>query len=117
MNFKVLSNLKHDGKEYKIGDIIELAEVIASSLVEDGIIEKVEETAEDKAKAKAKAKAKEEADAESKADEKNDDDATPVLEEILKKEVDDLTEEEIDILKNAQELNEEDREKFASVLE
>ena len=112
MKFKVLSNLKHDGRDYKAGDIVEIAEEEALSLVEDGVLENTEATEKAKAEAEEKAKAK--------ADEKgndDDDDTTSALEEILKKEVDDLTEEEIEILRSAQELNEEDREKFASVLE
>lgn len=47
MIYKVLSNLKHNGKEYSAGEEISLDEEIAKGLVGDSILEPLEETPEE----------------------------------------------------------------------
>ncbi len=42
MKFKVLSNLKHNGKDYSIGDTIALPEEEAEKLVSINVLEKIE---------------------------------------------------------------------------
>jgi ribosomal protein L11 len=46
MGYKVLSNLKHDGIKYGLGDVVEMQEKQAQSLVKDGILEETKKQPE-----------------------------------------------------------------------